>query len=439
MKLFAVIGNPVLHSKSPQIHVAGYKAQNVPAKYLRVAARDVGHSLRFAAQLGISGLNVTAPFKTDMVKAVSALDIDAKITGSVNTVLLDGDSARGFNTDVYGVVQSVKSSGLEIKDLPTLILGGGGAARSAIYAMVSHGAHVCIANRTFSKAQSLANEFGAQAVEFDSVEMAQLLTKTSLLINTISQDLELRAYEQLHKELTVMDARYTGNSTLIARAKAGGAKIIDGREWLLYQGARAYELFLERDAPIEAMRKALYEFEPQSRPIPQRIALVGLMGVGKSSTASTLCKLLDLELRELDDEVELVSGLSIAEICAQHGEATFRDFEERALSEALNRGPSIVSCGGGVVLRASNRELLSRMSLPIWLCASTEEILSRIEDFSTRPLINSKAPAQSFNDLFLERKLHYAEVAQLVIDTEGESPQKIAQRIADEISATWPN
>ncbi len=142
---------------------------------------------------------------------------------------------------------------------------------------------------------------------------------------------------------------------------------------------------------------------------------------------------------ELDDEVELVSGLSIAEICAQHGEATFRDFEERALSEALNRGPSIVSCGGGVVLRASNRELLSRMSLPIWLCASTEEILSRIEDFSTRPLINSKAPAQSFNDLFLERKLHYAEVAQLVIDTEGESPQKIAQRIADEISATWPN
>jgi shikimate dehydrogenase len=438
MKLFGLIGKPVLFSKSPQMHAAGYRAQSVSAKYLRIAAQDAKQSLRFARELGVIGLNVTAPFKIEMARAGLELDSDAKLAGSVNTVLLQGEKARGFNTDTYGVSQTIKCAGLDVRGLPAMILGAGGAARAVACALKKLGAEIIIANRTEAKAQELADEFGGQAIGLNGTEIDRRIAKCALVVSTLSQDLELQAYDHLQSGVVVLDARL-GASKFVERAKAAGANVIDGREWLLHQGVKAYELFLGQDAPIEAMRKAVYDSASCDDCVPKCIALIGLMGVGKSSTALVLSKLLDRELCEIDEQIESEAGMSVAEIFEQRGEAVFRDLEERALSDALNGRRCILSCGGGATMRDSNFNLLLKKSLGIWLSASPQAIIDRIDNLPERPLLATEAPVKRLVELFLERKNRYAEISELVIDTERISATDVANRIVYELNAAWPN
>jgi len=433
MKFFAVIGRPVLHSASPLMHNAAFAEHKAEAKYLRIAADGASQALQFARSLGVSGLNVTSPFKTEMAAAVSELDTDARITGSVNTVLFEGAITRGFNTDVSGVVQALQQAGLNLDGIRATVLGAGGAARSLVYALNNFGADICIANRTLSRAQDLAKQFGARALALDNPALPEQLAKSSLVINTISSNLDLKVFERLHAEMTVLDARYSRSSALIERALSVGAKVVDGREWLLYQGVKAYELFLNRPAPVEAMRASVYGVRGPKR--NQRVALVGMMGTGKSSTAIELAKQLNRPVIELDAEIEKIAGNSVTQIFSQKGEGAFRLLESQALASAINLESAVISCGGGIVTSDGNINLLTQQARTIWLSASTQEILKRIGDVTSRPLLAGPSPAQKLEEIYLERRDRYAQVADLVIDTEARTPQEIASRILYELNA----
>ena len=163
MDCYAVIGNPIGHSKSPTIHRAFAAQAGEAIQYVAIAGR-AGH---FAAEIdarrthGLRGLNVTAPFKLDAFAYATALQPDARLAGAVNCLAFDGDQAIGANFDGVGLVADLtRNLGLDIKGRRLLLLGAGGAARGALLPLLQQEpAALVLANRTAEKALALGAEF----------------------------------------------------------------------------------------------------------------------------------------------------------------------------------------------------------------------------------------------------------------------------------------
>jgi shikimate dehydrogenase len=148
--IFAIIGKPVLHSRSPQMHNAAFEEIGLDAHYVRIAADSREEGLDIAERMGIRGMNVTSPFK-DIIDIVDSVDPVAAKVGAVNTVLFKDGKTQGHNTDMFGVSESFLANGVTITGKKALVLGAGGASRAAVAAMVENGAEVTIANRTVEK------------------------------------------------------------------------------------------------------------------------------------------------------------------------------------------------------------------------------------------------------------------------------------------------
>ena len=160
MKLFAVIGNPVLHSKSPIMFNAVFEKLSIDAVYTRLAVGDVAHAMQICKDLKFQGINVTAPFKRGILNQLDHIDSAADQIGGVNTVVFNGDKSTGFNTDYSGVVNSLKQAGVSPRDKKCVVLGAGGAGRAAAYGLIKEGADVVIVNRTEQTAIEVAAQFG---------------------------------------------------------------------------------------------------------------------------------------------------------------------------------------------------------------------------------------------------------------------------------------
>jgi shikimate dehydrogenase len=245
------------------MHEAAYEALGLDARYVtfepdRDAAAD---AVAAADTLGIAGLNVTIPFKRDVLDAVDLDDV-ARRVGAVNTIDFSTATPRGYNTDVAGVERAFAYHGVDIDGRDAVLVGAGGAGRAAAFALADAGASVHIANRTAERAASLAADVpGATAGGLDTLDR---IADADLLINATSVGMEPDVDEtpvpadHLHADLAVLDAVYTPIETrLLREAAAAGATTVDGAWMLLFQGVEAFELWTGRDAPVEAMNEAL--------------------------------------------------------------------------------------------------------------------------------------------------------------------------------------
>ncbi|MXR52870.1 shikimate dehydrogenase [Halovenus sp. WSH3] len=268
MDVYGLIGNPVGHSLSPPMHEAGYERCGLDARYVTFEpAEDEGaQAVRSAAHLGVNGLNVTIPFKQDVLDAVEPDPLAARI-GAVNTVDFGTDPPTGYNTDAVGVVRALEHHDISISGR-AVVVGAGGAGRAAAFGLADRGVAVDIANRTVEKATALAEEVTeAEAVAGTATgqgleDMAALLADADLLINATSvgmeEDRSPVPAEALHGDLAVLDAVYAPLETRLLRdAAAAGAETIDGAWMLLYQGVEAFERWTGESAPVEAMNEAL--------------------------------------------------------------------------------------------------------------------------------------------------------------------------------------
>jgi shikimate kinase len=165
---------------------------------------------------------------------------------------------------------------------------------------------------------------------------------------------------------------------------------------------------------------------------PRPIALVGLIGAGKSSIARLLAARLAVSSIDLDRELEVERGCTIAECFARDGESEFRRLERAALERAA-RGPrTVIACGGGVVLDPANRETLKRHCRVVWLEVEPEVAWTRVRDqVEARPLLANGPPGERLATLLAERRDHYAEVAELKVATDGLSPEAVVEAIVD--------
>jgi shikimate dehydrogenase len=268
-KLYGLLGNPVEHSLSPllQNSLAEKMGQNMAYLTFPVAAGAVGEAVRGAFALGVAGLNVTVPYKTEVIPYLKAIDPVAKQLGAVNTLVRCEDGYHGYNTDTLGLYVVMASENMNIEGADVLLLGAGGAARAAAYMCAEKGARqIFIINRTLEKARELASEVNnsMQTEAFAAVahdDIAQLpehrylaIQSTSLGMHPYEEDVlieEAAFYERIE---AAIDLIYNPSETLfMKKVKAAGGRAVNGLKMLLYQGVAAYELWHQTNVPKEVI------------------------------------------------------------------------------------------------------------------------------------------------------------------------------------------
>jgi shikimate dehydrogenase/3-dehydroquinate dehydratase type I len=434
--IFAVTGSPVLHSKSPVIFNTIFCRLAVDATYGRIAATDAGEAVFLFKELGLTGMNVTAPFKKSIMEHLDIIDDAASKIGGVNTVALENESLKGYNTDHQGVTETLKNNGIKIEGTRFVVLGAGGAGRAAVYGLTKEKGSVTVVNRTYEKAVKIADEFNCKAEKINALEL--LLKNTDVLISTLSAAIDIIPAAWLPQGLVVFDANYK-KSPLADKANAKGNTVIKGEEWLLNQAVPAYELFLGSE-PHHQILTSGGEFEsllaaPPLEP-PKNIALVGFMGSGKSFIGKILAEKLGFAFTDLDQKLEEQAGHSIPDIFEIEGEAAFRAKEKALLQSELPRYENVVyACGGGIVTDEENREILKKHSLVIWLYSSIETSLERIPP-GTRPLLECEDPGKEARKILNNRLFAYALAADVMVSSEPDAKQ-VVEKIDEEISKTF--
>lgn len=267
-KVAGVIGDPVHHSLSPAIHNAAFEALGLDWVYvgLHVPAGEAKHAIRGMAALGIEGLNVTMPHKSDVAKVVDRLSPMARALGAVNTVVREGDELRGESTDGEGFVNALREDeGLDPAGKRFLVLGAGGAARAVVAALGDAGAaEVVVAARRAERGGScakLAGGVGRTGTPDEAGEVDVIVNATPVGMGEVvpldkTPQLPLDP-ERLGAGQLVVDLVYDPLVTpLVAAARERGAAAVNGVGMLIHQAALAFRLWTGEDPPLTVMSAA---------------------------------------------------------------------------------------------------------------------------------------------------------------------------------------
>lgn len=255
-RLFAVVGNPIGHSKSPAYHNGRFAWESIDACYVPVLVDEVDSFFRLADRLPLFGFSVTIPHKRTVMTHLTEAGEDVRAADACNTVVRVPGGWRGVNTDVIGFLAPLD----EVLEAPlagvrTLVLGAGGAARGVVYGLLSRGASVVIWNRTASKARALVAELGA-IVQTSSLSVLPAdedgapaeTPPLDIVVNTTSVGMHGEGdpapwYRFAGHEI-VYDIVYTPPETpMIARAAEAGCRVITGDRMFAAQAAAQYELY----------------------------------------------------------------------------------------------------------------------------------------------------------------------------------------------------
>lgn len=241
-----IAGWPVAHSLSPVIHRYWRARHGIPGDYhlFPIDPAHFNEQIQTLKRTAPRGFNVTVPHKETILSVLDTVDAAAHHIGAVNTVVRDGPTWRGTNTDAYGFITHLTASGPVSLD-KTVLLGAGGAARAAIVALQEAGAkQILLLNRTRTTAEALAAEFGVRVGDWQQrdalLEGASLLANTTVLGMKGKPALEV-SLTHLPVQATVYDIVYVPLETpLLAAARARGNRAVDGLGMLLYQAQRAF-------------------------------------------------------------------------------------------------------------------------------------------------------------------------------------------------------
>lgn len=435
-KVLGVFGNPIKHTLSPAIHNTLSEKLNIDAKYLPFHVEgDLDYAVRGAYMAGVSGLNITVPFKQEVMKSLVDIDEMAKQIGAVNTLVRAEGGFKGYNTDMPGLYRALTKLGVVLQGKKAIMLGAGGAARAVAMMLVKYGAEkVYILNRSIEKAESIA-ELSNIIQPMTLSEYKDIPKDSYLFFQCTSLGLKegdglLIDDSEFYKMAEFgFDLIYNPAVTpFLARLNELGIPNSNGLGMLLYQGIIAYELWNDiqiddetADYVMNVLCKKLYG---------DNIVLVGYMGSGKSTVGKELAKLTGAELIDTDTYIEEQEGCSIKEIFARSGEEAFRNIEREAIRKlAASRYNTIIATGGGAVIKSENREMLKSMGKVIYLKTSPEESERRLMGDGSRPLLKaegSESLLDKIKRMQREREAYYVSASHKIIMTDGKSAGEIA-------------
>lgn len=430
MKHFGLIGHPLGHSLSPQIHTAimqeiglegDYKLYDIAPENM---AKEIPELLK-----KLDGFNCTIPHKNAIVPFLDCVSDSAKFCTCVNTVY----NGVGYNTDILGF----GSYGIAFAGKRVLVLGSGGTCRMMLAAALAGGAiEVVVAARNGATAKEMISAVveavGGSVAEIampkycgefppDGFEADVILNGTPVGMFPHPHAIPAGVEKLLRPGVVVFDPIYNPlPSNLLVKAEECGAEAHAGLKMLVRQAIEAQRIWNpELDinvAQVEAKVLAQIK-EAQKNVFGRHIVLTGFMGSGKSSVGKDLATMLGLRFVDLDAEIEAREGRSIPEIFAAEGEAGFRGIETTVARDVLaSKALAVIATGGGFPIQEANRKLVRECSqaVVVYIDVPFEEAARRVAGDVHRPLAQDKA---RFEALYNIRKPIYEAFADFKITT----------------------
>lgn len=396
-----LLGRKLGHSYSPQIH-------SYLGSYSYVLFEKEPEQLEdFLKNGDFSAINVTMPYKKDVIPYLDEISPVAQKLGSVNTIVRRKDGTLfGHNTDYFGFSSLVQRSGLMLAGKKVLVLGSGGASNTVVAVLQELGANTVIISRAGE------NHYGNLHLHRDAAAIVNT-TPVGMYPNTGISPVDLSQFPKLEG---VLDVVYNPARTqLLLDAEKLGLPCQSGLWMLVAQAKEASEYFTGQKIEDSMIDRIYGKLSGQM----QNIILIGMPGCGKSTVAALLAEMLGRKAVDADEEIIRLAGKSIPAIFAEDGEEVFRSWETNVLGSLGKQSGLILATGGGCVTRAHNYPLLHQNGILFWLQRSLEQLPT-----DGRPLSQVNTPSA----LYEARKGMYEAFADHIIDNNG-SPEETAAAI----------
>lgn len=389
-KIYGLLGRKLGHSWSVPIHQAlGCEDYRL----IELEPEELGNFLR---REDIGGLNVTIPYKRDVMVFCDVIDEGAKAIGSVNTIVRREGKLYGYNTDIDGFLYMLRRARISLMGKKVVVLGSGGASLTAQAAAKREGAREVV----------VVSRAGPDNYE----NLPQRHGDAEALVNTTPVGMWPRLEEApvdlrlLPAVTDVVDVIYNpGRTNLLLQAKKGGLRRAGGLPMLVAQAKRAEELFFDKVIPDGETENIIAQLWRDRT----NLVLVGMPGCGKTTVGRALARLSGKPFVDLDEEIVRRADKPIPEIFRTEGEEAFRALEAQALTEICAQSGQVIATGGGAVLRAENRDIMRRAGRVYFLRRALEELPT-----DGRPLSRKGG----LEEMYRVRKPLYSAAADVVID-----------------------
>ncbi|MBQ8893597.1 MAG: shikimate dehydrogenase [Clostridia bacterium] len=404
---YGCIGEKLGHSFSKEIH---NRLADYTYELKELSREELGP---FMEAREFSAINVTIPYKQDVIPYLSEISPQAKAIGAVNTIVNRNGKLYGYNTDFFGMRALILRAGMDLKGRKVVIFGRGGTSRTAQAVAADLGAAEII----------VASRSGLSGITYEQAKTTQCdadfiinTTPCGMYPNIHTVAMDLDSYTNLKG---VVDVVYNPLRTeLVLRARERGIPAVCGLYMLVAQAAYAVEYFLDTKISVEKIEEVFREIFSSK----QNIVLTGMPGSGKTTIGQKVAEALGRSFLDTDVLLTERAGASPAEIIPRDGEQAFRDLEGAVIDEqAAPLTGCVIATGGGAILRDQNVKNLKRNGRVIFLDRPLEEILPTDD----RPLSSSR---EALEKRYRERYSRYCETADHII-----SPASDISAVCNEI------
>lgn len=392
MAAFGLLGRKLGHSWSPEIH------KQLGSTPYALIEKEPEELASFLQSTGLDAMNVTIPYKKDVIPFCTVISDEAVKLGSVNTLVKRPDGWHGYNTDYFGFCHMLREAGITVGDKKCLVLGSGGASVTVVAALQDLGA----------KSVTVISRFGP-----DNYENLHRHTDAQILVNTTPVGMYPNNGEA---PVTlsdfplcegVADLIYNPAMTkLLLDAEALGIPYAGGLTMLVAQAKLASELFRGTTLPDTLIPEITGSLRRKMR----SVILIGMPGCGKTTVSKLLSQELDMPLYDADAEIELEAGMPIPEIFAKDDEDGFRRIETQVLQRLGKMTGIILSTGGGCVTREENFPALRQNGFVVWLKRDL-----RLLPTDGRPL----SQAGKLMEMYRIREPLYRKFSHITVDNSG--------------------
>lgn len=394
---YGLIGDHLGHSFSKQIQTRIAEIENVKDYDYQLVELDKEEFKEFMEKKDFKGINVTIPYKKDVIPYLDEMDESAKAIGAVNTIINVDGKLKGYNTDFGGFLYMVKAHNVHMEGKKVLIIGNGGAC-AAVKAVCKHenAKDIVIVSRSANRGAISYNEMYTSHLDADIVVNT---SPVGMFPNIVNAPIDVSWF---HKLECVLDVVYNPILTrLCFEAQEADIKRVIGLEMLIAQAKYAFEIFENMsfdDSIIDEIKKEMLKDRCN-------IVLIGMPSAGKTTIGKILEEKLGKEFFDLDDMIIAKAGKSIPEIFQESGETGFRAIETEVAIEASKMNNKIIATGGGVVKHKVNMDFLRLNGITIFIDRDIDKLISSDPN---RPLSSSK---QALQQMYKERYPLYQKYA----------------------------
>ncbi len=404
---YGCIGEHLTHSFSKEIH-------NALADYDYVIKELTPEELPlFMTEHNFKAINVTIPYKRDVIPFLHWISPEAKSINAVNTIVNKDGKLYGYNTDFYGMKGLIEREGVSLKGKRVAILGSGGTSNTAFAVAENMGAQSIVkVSRTAKSGYITYDELYSK---YSDAEIIINTTPCGMYPNIGEAPVDIN---KLPSAEAVFDAVYNPlRSKLVCDAKKKGIVATGGLYMLVSQAAYAVEKFI--DSPVNTDRveeifRNLYKDK-------MNIVLVGMPSCGKTSVGKVLEEKFNKSFIDTDDEIVKTEGRAIPQIFSENGEKYFRNLESEVIFRIASCNTSVISTGGGAILNPDNTDILRENGRVYFINRPLADLITT----NDRPLSSNRTDLEK---RYKERYSLYVSSADVVIDGSG-SVAEVAERI----------